>query len=71
MLSIDIEGMDADQIKRFALFLYEENQNKRTQLDEMIARLDEIGKDLKDVKRENASLFKPCLRRTARWRMLF
>lgn len=42
------EGMDADQIKRFALFLYEENQNKRTQLDEMIARLDEIGKDLKE-----------------------
>ena len=23
-----LEGMDADQIKRFALFLYEENQNK-------------------------------------------
>ena len=58
MLSIDIEGMDADQIKRFALFLYEENQTKWTQLDEMIARLDEIGKDLKDVKRENASLLK-------------
>ena len=61
MLSIDIEGMDADQIKRFALFLYEENQNKRTQLDEMIARLDEIGNDLKDVKRENASLLKALL----------
>ena len=56
-----LEGMDADQIKRFALFLYEENQNKRTQLDEMIARLDEIGKDLKDVKRENASLLKALL----------
>ena len=54
-----LEGMDADQIKRFALFLYEENQNKRTQ--EMIARLDEIGKDLKDVKRENASLLKALL----------
>ena len=61
MLSIDIEGMDADQIKRFALFLYEENQTKRTQLDEMIARLDEIGKDLKDVKRENVSLLKALL----------
>ena len=53
--------MDADQIKRFALFLYEENQTKRTQLDEMIARLDEIGKDPKDVKRENASLLKALL----------
>ena len=39
-----LEGMDNEQIKRFALFLFEENQNKSKQLDEMIARLDEIGK---------------------------
>lgn len=41
--------MDNEQIKRFALFLFEENQNKSKQLDEMIARLDEIGKDLKEA----------------------
>lgn len=56
-----LEGMDNEQIKRFALFLFEENQNKSKQLDEMIARLDEIGKDLKEVKRENASLLKALL----------
>ena len=39
-----LEGMDNEQIKRFALFLFEENQSKSKQLDEMIARLDEIGK---------------------------
>ena len=48
-----LEGMDNEQIKRFALFLFEENQNKSRQLDEMIARLDEIGKDLKEA-RKNA-----------------
>lgn len=57
-----LEGMDNEQIKRFALFLFEENQNKSRQLDEMIARLDEIGKDLKEVKRENASLLKALLK---------
>ena len=57
-----LEGMDNEQIKRFALFLFEENQNKSKQLDEMIARLDEIGKDLKEVKRENASLLKALLK---------
>ena len=41
--------------------LFEENQKKSRQLDEMIARLDEIGKDLKEVKRENASLLKALL----------
>ena len=56
-----LEGMDNEQIKRFALFLFEENQSKSKQLDEMIARLDEIGKDLKEVKRENASLLKALL----------
>ena len=56
-----LEGMDNEQIKRFALFLFEENQKKSRQLDEMIARLDEIGKDLKEVKRENASLLKALL----------
>ena len=56
-----LEGMDNEQIKRFALFLFEENQKKSKQLDEMIARLDEIGKDLKEVKRENASLLKALL----------
>ena len=48
-----LEGMDNEQIKRFALFLFEENQKKSRQLDEMIARLDEIGKDLKEA-RKNA-----------------
>ncbi|WP_300763509.1 hypothetical protein [uncultured Bacteroides sp.] len=38
-----LEGMDNELIKRFALFLFEENQNNGKQLDEMIARLDEIG----------------------------
>lgn len=56
-----LEGMDNEQIKRFALFLFEENQKKSRLLDEMIARLDEIGKDLKEVKRENASLLKVLL----------
>lgn len=51
-----LEGMDNEQIKRFALFLFEENQNKSKQLDEMIARLDEIGKDLKDANRKIDSL---------------
>ena len=51
-----LEGMDNEQIKRFALFLFEENQNKSRQLDEMIARLDEIGKDLKEANRKIDSL---------------
>ena len=34
-----LEGMDNEQINRFALFLFEENQNKSKQLDEMIVRL--------------------------------
>ncbi len=56
-----LEGMDNEQIKRFALFLFEENQKKSRQLDEMIARLDEIGKDLKEANRKNASLLKALL----------
>ena len=51
-----LEGMDNEQIKRFALFLFEENQKKSRQLDEMIARLDEIGKDLKESNRKIDSL---------------
>ena len=51
-----LEGMDNEQIKRFALFLFEENQKKSRQLDEMIARLDEIGKDLKEANRKIDSL---------------
>ena len=51
-----LEGMDNEQIKRFALFLFEENQSKSKQLDEMIARLDEIGKDLKEANRKIDSL---------------
>ena len=47
-----LEGMDNEQIKRFALFLFEENQKKSRQLDEMIARLDEIGKDLKEARKK-------------------
>lgn len=47
-----IDGMDDMQIKKFALFLYEENQKKSLQLDEMIARLDEIGKDLKEARKQ-------------------
>ena len=51
-----LEGMDNEQIKRFALFLFEENQSKSKQLDEMIARLDEIGKDLKESNKKIGSL---------------
>ena len=51
-----LEGMDNEQIKRFALFLFEENQNKSKQLDEMIARLDEIGKGLKEANKKIDSL---------------
>ena len=51
-----LEGMDNEQIKKFALFLFEENQNKSKQLDEMIARLDEIGKDLKESNKKIDSL---------------
>ena len=51
-----LEGMDNEQIKRFALFLFEENQSKSKQLDEMIARLDEIGKDLKESNKKIDSL---------------
>ena len=42
--------------RQFALFLFEENQKKSRQLDEMIARLDEIGKDLKESNRKIDSL---------------
>ena len=35
-----LEGMDNEQIKSFALFLFEENRNKIRRLDEMVARLD-------------------------------
>ena len=35
---IPLEGMDNEQIKRLALFLFEENQSKSKQLDETIAR---------------------------------
>lgn len=51
-----LEGMDNEQIKRFALFLFEENRNKSRRLDEMVARLDEIGKDLKEANRKIDSL---------------
>ena len=44
-----LEGMDNEQIKRFALFLFEENRNKSR-------RLDEIGKDLKEANRKIDSL---------------
>ena len=47
-----LDGMDDMQIREFALFLYEENQKKSKQLDDMIARLDEIGKDLKEARKE-------------------
>ena len=33
-----LERMDNEQIKRFALLLFEENQNKSYQLDEIIAQ---------------------------------
>ena len=51
-----LKGMDNEQIKRSAMFLFQENQNKSKQFDEIIARLDEIGKDLKDANRKIASL---------------
>jgi len=44
-----LEGMDNEQIKRFALFLFKENQKKSRQLDE-------IGKDLKESNRKIDSL---------------
>ena len=44
-----LEGMDNEQIKKFALFLFEENQNKSKQLDE-------IGKDLKESNKKIDSL---------------
>ena len=47
-----LDGMDDMQIREFALFLYEENQKKSKQLDEMIVRLDEIGKDLKEARKQ-------------------
>ena len=51
-----VDGMDDMQIREFALFLYEENQKKSKQLDDMIARLDEIGKDLKEARKQIDSL---------------
>ena len=51
-----LDGMDDMQIREFALFLYEENQKKSKQLDDMIARLDEIGKDLKEARKQIDSL---------------
>lgn len=41
--------MDNELIKRFALFLFEENPNNSKQFDGMIARLDKIGKGLKEA----------------------
>lgn len=46
---IPLEGMDNEQIKRFALFLFEENQDKGKQLDE-------IGKGLKKSNKKIDSL---------------
>ena len=51
-----VDGMDDMHIREFALFLYEENQKKSKQLDDMIARLDEIGKDLKEARKQIDSL---------------
>ena len=61
-----LEGMDNEQIKRFALFLFEENQSKSRQLDEMIARLDEIGKDLKESNKKIDSLTNALLKANSR-----
>ena len=51
-----LEGMDNEQIKRFALFLFEENQSKSKQLDEMIARLDGNRKRPEGVNKKIDSL---------------
>lgn len=51
-----LDGMDDKQIREFALFLYEENQKKSKQFDDMIARLDRIGKDLKEARKQLDSL---------------
>lgn len=51
-----IDGMDEMQIREFALFLYEKSQKKSEQLDEMIAWLNEIGKDLKEVRKQIVSI---------------
>lgn len=40
--------------KEVRLILFEENQNKNKQLDEMIARLDEIRKDLKESNKKRS-----------------
>ena len=47
-----LDGMDDMQIRELALFLYEENQKKSKRLDDMIAWLDEIGKDLKEARKQ-------------------
>ena len=47
-----VGGMDDMQKREFALFLYEENQKKCKQFYDIIARLDEIGKDLKEARKE-------------------
>lgn len=65
-----IEGMDNERIKSSALFLFEENQSKSKQLDEMIARFDKIRKDLKNVKRKNGSLLKALLEANSKARRL-
>lgn len=64
-----LKEMDNKRIKRFALFL-EENQNKSKQLDEMIARLDEIGKDLKESNKKIDSLANALLKANSRLRRL-
>ena len=56
-----LEGMDADQIKRFALFLYEENQNKRTQLDEMIANISFAIRNTRHLRKSIVRLSNVCL----------
>ena len=47
-----LDGMDDMQIREFALFLYEENQKKSKQLDDMLSLLDEIRKDLKEARKQ-------------------
>lgn len=51
-----VDGMDNMQIREFPLFLYEEKQKKSKLLDDMIARLDEIGKNLKETRKQIDSL---------------
>ena len=53
-----VEGMDNEEIKRLGVLVFEENEKKRREVDEMIGGVDEIGKEVKEVKGENGCVLK-------------